>query len=67
VVQQIKDEHALPVIPSGRSAIAAKSKITSAVSRIGGASPRYEESARNFLAPIALVVLSIGSSCESSP
>ena len=51
VVQQIKDEGALPVIPCGSGAIkkaycpsastrdATKSKTTSAVSRIGGASP----------------------------
>jgi hypothetical protein len=67
VVQQIKDEGALPVILISSSAIkkaycprastgdATKSKTTSAVSGLVANCLRYDELARNFLAATALV------------
>ena len=60
VRQQIKDEGALPIIPSrsnaSKKAYSHHRKITSAASRIGGASqPAMTSSPENFLAATTLV------------
>ena len=80
VRQQIKDEGPCrssraaampsrkPIVPSASTADATKSKTTSAVSRIGGASPpATTNSPGTSLPPQPSSVLSIGSSCESRP
>jgi transposase len=78
--QQIKDEGALPIIPNRRNAIKQaycpkrfyrqrhKSKTSSVVSRIGGASPPATTNSLEIsLPPQPSSAHPIGSSCESRP